>query len=544
MAAPFMIFGLLFTELSPGWAAGSVIRTIAAGTVGHLVLGLVLWIARHTLFHPKRRNQVGWREVVGTLVAGGLSRAGVLNALLDGPGIADVEFGVRAGNSVGLVVFSFSVASYSAQLWRDYRDRRYELLYSIAVGGQVSQQQEIAHSEFRSLASEGLGGDMERARDRTMQALGSIRTAIQSGSAATPGLVDLLQETDRDWRALSHKTWLKGQPAVPRLGAGEVLRTLAESRPLSLLVMSGGPAFMFSRAIDDLGLYSTFLFTGLWWLGLAALAIATNLVAESARRAGGAILVIGFVLLQLWSVAVGAVFLDSVFLQIQTSFVGMVSSAAAVALGLPVALERSGKAVLEQLEQRLSATTLESLRSQSEMFVLAQRVGTYLHSEVRADFLRLSLRLREALERGDRETALATIGELEKRVAEIDLTAPQYSEIDNLLQFLNNWAGVIRLSHNVDSATVPDGLDGIVSAVIMEAVSNAVRHTDATEVNVRAAQGPTDFTIEVSNDGNATDGEAIAGLGSEALDLVAPQSWSRQTGADGIHRLKVSLPLP
>jgi hypothetical protein len=284
-------------------------------------------------------------------------------------------------------VFSFTFVAYSAELWSAYRDKRLKLLTSIAVGEKTDSLREIAAREFRPLMLVNLEKDVEVAREQTKAALSSIRQKIRSQEMDPSQLKQVFDESDQNWRTLSHKAWIGSLPNVPRISFLELLRTLAISKPISLIVLSAGPVYGFTRVFDALEPSQAILGGLIWWLGVLGLAFMTNNLAAKAKQRGLFILLLGFIAIQALAYTIGLVFLVQPGSQVEILFVSLVSSTAAVALGLPPALERLGQVVLDQLERRLDNTALDSLKAQGEMFVLAQRIGAYLHSEVRGDFL-------------------------------------------------------------------------------------------------------------------------------------------------------------
>ncbi len=542
--APFMVVGLVFTELSEAWEPTTVIQVLIAGAISHLAIGLVFFIASRTVLSPARRGSAGWKQVVPVYVLAGVVRGVAIGLVVDAFGVGETDFVTRITTAIILIVFSFTVGAYSAQLWREYRAKRVQLLTSIAVGEKTDSLRGIASGEFRPLALGELEADVLKAREQTKTTLQSIRDRVRSENVDPAFIQQGFEVSDGNWRDLSHKAWVAALPNVPKITVVELAKTLASSRPISLLVLTAGPVYGFTRIFDSLPFLTAVLGGVLWLVGVIGIALATNNLAAKTREGGIYVLIAGYLTIQLYAGLVGQVLLYGSSLS-EVLFVSLVSSSLAITFGLPPALERTGQLVLAQLEKRLDNTALENLKAQGEMFVLAQRIGSYLHSEVRGDFLRHSLALREALEQGETNKAEQILDQLDELVGAINLEQSEQSPLENLNTFLNNWSGLIAVKHNLDTLGVSEQFAGSVQAILMEAVNNAVRHGKASWVTIELSETPRSLELQIDSNSEPFSENPQQGLGSKSLDRLAPGSWSWQfierVGASPFLRLKVSL---
>jgi signal transduction histidine kinase len=537
--APLMIIGLLFTEATHFWQVDKVVGIIVAGIVSHLALGVVLWVARRTILAPHRIQPAGWREVLFTFALGGLVRALAIGVTLDSLATSSTNFLVRIPTSIALVTFSFTLVAYSAQLWREYLVQRKNLLMSIAVGEGSSGRQDAVARELHPLVSTGILQDVDQIRAQAAQALRTIRARVRSGDLDSESVDQLLLGSDRGWREVSHKAWTLGMPKLPAIGPIELARTMASSRPFSLIALTAGPVYGFFRTFDALPISVAITAAVIWWFLATAIAITTNRVAQAVGEWGVLVLIFGYSTSIVLAMSLGAVLFDDLATQSQIVFVALVSTSASLALGFPPALERSGEQVLEQLEERLDSAAVTNLRSQGDMFVLAQRIAGYLHSEVRGDFLRNSLALREALERGNPDNTEAVLDRLDLLVSSISLDAAEYSGVDRLIQFLDNWATIIDLTHNVNDLPKDTRLDPGLESIVMEAVNDAVRHGDATTVTLNLEVTPQQTRLDVVSNGSEPEPSDSLGLGTQTLERLAPGAWSRRMEPDGTLHLEV-----
>lgn len=550
VSAPLLISGLVFTELSDAWEPESVVKVLLAGVVAQLSMGVVFFIGNKTILSPSRRESAGWKEVISFYVVVGVVRGFSIGYAVDALGVGPTDYVTRVTTGVVLIVFSFTVFSFSAQLWQDYRAKRIQLLTSIAVGERTDALRGIASGEYRPLALGELEQDVLKAREQTKSALASIRQRVQTRQLDPVGIQEVFDASDSNWRELSHKAWVAGLPNVPTISFLELSRTLASSKPISYIFLSSGPVYGFTRIFDKFELAIATNAALVWLLAVLGIATVTNNLAArykgKYRAEGVLILLAGFIAIQAVASLVGLSLLEGLSAQLEILYVSLVSSFVALGLGLPPALERSGQVVLSQLEQRLNNTAIESLKAQGEMFVLAQRIGGYLHSEVRGDFLRHSLALRVSLEKSDYLEAENILDQLDHLVSSINLEESEQSPIATLLIFLNNWSGVIQVSHNLDSIEIKPSLQRSVQALVMEAVNNAVRHGQASWVKVSLSEKPGSLELEVDSDSKSLVNNPTQGLGTQSLDRLAPGSWSwgfrENLVESSFLRLKVSLP--
>lgn len=540
-SAPPLIIGVVFTELTETFTPRTIVQVLLAGVAAHLALGLGLWIASRTILHPNKRDTAGWREVIGVYVVSGAARAVTFGLMLEAQGVGETNFPVRITTSIILITFSYTLFSYSAQLWWEYRMKRRALLMSIAVGEQSGTRQDLATSKYRPVALLDIEADVATIREQTTEALASIRQSVQHGVADATGYQELLEANDRRWRELSHKAWVAGTPNLPRLRVREVLRNLAASKPFSLIAMTSGPAYGFFRVFDVLATPQALLAALIWWVGVAALLIVVNPVASQLTTLGIVVIALGYVGSVALAGLVGVVLIGSGALVPQIMFIALVSATASLGLGLPQALERRGQEVLDQLEKRLDRAAIANLRAQGEMFVLAQRIGSYLHSGVRGDFLRKSLSLKEALDSGDRHRIEKVLDELEDLVESIDLAEPAHPPLERLREFLASWATIISVTHNIPQESRGEAWERSVEDIVMEAVNNAVRHGMATRVDITLDPVGRGVTLEVVSDSGPVASGAEAGFGTRSLNRLAPGQWSLSRDPQNKLRLSVEL---
>jgi two-component sensor histidine kinase len=115
-----------------------------------------------------------------------------------------------------------------------------------------------------------------------------------------------------------------------------------------------------------------------------------------------------------------------------------------------------------------------------------------------------------------------------------------YSVDDAVHKLSALWAGVVEISCHCDEVTTialreAQTTSSIVIEVIREAVSNAIRHGDATRITISVAlvEPHSDVHISVTNNGAPLTKDTTSGIGSRLLQDMT-LSWSRQNLAGSV----------
>lgn len=163
----------------------------------------------------------------------------------------------------------------------------------------------------------------------------------------------------------------------------------------------------------------------------------------------------------------------------------------------------------------------------------------FVHGQLQNQLLAAAKRL----ELGDDNTQ-DTIAQVRELLDQAALPPPRTSLAARLDEVTQRWRGLVDMETSLapDTAELsPDMVDRVVH-VVVEAVTNAVRHGAATSVHVDLAYhlGGA-VTVEVTDDGFGPR-RGKAGTGSRYLDVVAPGSWTLTAVPHGGSRLSATLP--
>lgn len=123
----------------------------------------------------------------------------------------------------------------------------------------------------------------------------------------------------------------------------------------------------------------------------------------------------------------------------------------------------------------------------------------------------------------------------------LDESPSTYYSVDDAIHKLSAlWAGVVEITFHCDEVTSDtlreaNTTSSVVIEVIREAVSNAIRHGDATLITIDIAltEQNSDVAISVTNNGTPIPQDATSGIGTRLLaDMTL--SWSRQNLPGGV----------
>jgi hypothetical protein len=539
-SAPFLVVGLLFTELASIGGVEDIALVILVGALSHLALGAVMWGARVTVLLRKNRDSAGPLKVLSVLALAGVIRGAVITDGYEFFGAGnDAPWWVRILTSVLLITVSFLYAAYAVQLWRDYVERRGQLLATIVTNESAIGRQEIATSAYRDLVFQGVEEDIQAAKEQTATAIDTITKRIESGGISPEELEKLFGQSDKAWRDASHRAWEGSNPDIPRITARELVITLLGSKPMALTVFVFGAIFGLFRVLaPDLGVVASLPIMGVFLAGQLVIAGLMNLLSRFGAPWNQMSFGAGMLVMMVWPGVVAVWWELPPILVLSMIWLGVVAVFFSLFVGLPIALGKSGEAVLAQLERRVDDSALAQLRTQGEMFVLAQKIGAYLHGPLRSQFLQLSMELRSALEKADPFDVADALSRLRQVVHGLEHrvdTAPDISE------FLDNWRALIHIDTNIDEIHIPERIKTEVTTVVTEAVNNAIRHGNASQVGVFFRYRPDGLLVEVIGApvGSADPGEA--GLGAHILNDIAPGMWFSDVTEDGRYRLRVTV---
>ena len=545
-SAPPLILGFVATEAPPGLTWLEIALLTGVGVAGQLILLVVLLVGR-AVFSRRTddMSQRGW-WALGTYFVAGLLRAGFFVWSLGLAELGDeLPLWSRLLTSAFLFPLAFGFSSYALESWRLYRLERDRRITAIVTAEEGLARQQTAVDVLRETFLTSVQTQVNQINTEAIDGLTALEERLRTGGEVREELRALQEQADSGWRRVSHEAWKRASIAVPQAAPQELLASITLSRPISPLALSLAAPFVFALSLGRvLPLWPAIGWTAVWLGVVLLIAAVTNEVASHSKRFGPLVVLLGIFFIG----ALGVMFLEVpglTFGQSMATFViHLTALSTSVFVGIGSGLGRGLHQIVQQLDRYIDTKTLERLRVESELQVLAQRIARALHAENRGHFLAHMTRVRRHLDAGEVDEALAELGVVKSALqAEVELAHDEVDDED-LIQFLDNWRGLIAIESNLHTAQVPDEIHPPVNTIVMEAVNDAVRHGGADWVEISLDAGPDEAVLSIVNNGSPPGDSASVGLGSGALDRLAPGRWTRTVDTLGFLRLRVVFPLP
>jgi hypothetical protein len=496
------------------------------------MFGLLL-LCRATVLKDSVNRPRPWRTLVCFIAAGitrSLTAGAVLVAFL-GPDSALIGFRLMAGVVVGIVVFvptTIVVAS-----WRDYRDRRAELL------ARRSQLTEFAHRLVSDIA------DQDRA----------VVERIRSELNEVLEVADPEQELQR-WsaevlRPLSHQLatlpeWLPPNVNPERVRVADVLRRATSGAPLMPLTTSATIALIaFVPMLLTFGWLVMLAFTiGVVSGGCAFLWAANRLLAHAAQLPSvvRACAILLYLALSGLLIGITAQWLlpdrdMTFFLATSTA---ILFGAFGVVFALARALSVELRSTLDDLQRTDSRLSWQVTRLRLVEWSQGTRFARALHGPVQGSIAVAVERLRRAPE--DQQSILDELRSSLMRSLESEDVAPSWDA--GVDQLCRAWDGICEITVSTREECVArldedPACREMALEILTEAVSNAVRHGHATRVSAEMVCELDRTNLVVQDNGQGIE-KGLPGLGTRVLDSCALE-WSREP-SPGDTTLRAVLP--
>ena len=393
-----------------------------------------------------------------------------------------------------------------------------------------SLEEEIAQQQETQLAI---------IRLKLKEAFGERRSGL---GASTSTLIARLNEIlESDVRQASRKLWASKVSFVPSYEIGRILGPVLSTRPfLMRFAIPLGLLPALFMVIGELDPLLTALVMAVNAVLLGSTQLLANWLAGSTVKTGYMPFVLASViapiLIVTFTTAVEpeingslpvAVFMLGIWLLI-------VNTSLALASGIVKTRAQIIAGLKEIDASRAAVTDL----SQAEPLV-RREVANLLHSEVQSQILSIVERLKNP--ETQREDLSKSLPQLETELL-LALTVSRADPItlqQVLEQIKQRWLGIVEITHFVSTseseiAFLPIG------QVLDEAVSNAVRHGAATEVQIKITSHGDQLSIQVSDNGyGPRSGEK--GLGSELFAASSAGYWSLTAGKSAGSVLNILL---
>jgi len=525
---PFSV--LLIMTTAPAFAPPNQWLTgVLVSTAAYAATGVILWLASVTILRNRAQHPA---PIVLVAVIGGvawMARSAVVKFYLetqDLPSLAPLGERLIFGFFLGAVtvpITAWMIASFAA-----FSIQRRQLV------------DELVHEEIKT---QRLATYVEVMRqgivDRVQQRVATSREAVrwpdsEDDTAPVRGIQALDSLSQEAGRELSSNLWQQARQSA-RVNPLSVIRSSAMTKPFNywvLIVMFvfSLPSHTRTWSIDVVLSIIVPTFTYVLIVSIIANRLAPRLSPRAAVVS--------------YAIAIGLLFASGFVAQIAVGIVGIADSGgqslvwlASLSFGIfyPLggSLTRIGAVrenTLDRLRDSISQQEVLTATLQREDERIRREIATALHGSWNANLTAASMRLQQAIDNGDKQAASQALLEA-RNLIDIDIASfaqRKASELDDSLATLADaWQGLVEITTRVNiTSEVTATLLSTIEDVVTEGINNAVRHGDASRIDVTVDGDQSTITITVIDNGTPAQ-NPTPGLGSRFLDSVAPGSWSR-----------------
>ena len=214
-----------------------------------------------------------------------------------------------------------------------------------------------------------------------------------------------------------------------------------------------------------------------------------------------------------------------------------------VFIAMAVEAVRDRQQVLASLQARIDIEAAELRRRNDLAQRDAQRLSLFVHHSVQSELAALAMQVREAALTGDTVTMddvrLATLERLQ-RLEQLDAHSPPWlggvGGRERIEQVVEAWSALLdtRLDLPPESSCRPDQWH-LAAQIIEEGLANSARHGGAEHATITGRCDDGVLALRLVDDGSYGHGarQALAGIGTQWLDRVAPGDWQLERTPEG-----------
>lgn len=548
LGAPFAVmityFGAPAIATADSWLVGAF-TTIFVGVSTYLAAGLVLWTAAKTVLRHRTRSPLSVQLLA---VVGGLAwaaRSGAIIAYLDVQGLPDeIPWIARAATAFIEGAIAVVLAAWFLGSLEEFHRRRQRLLEQLV---QVELASEGLAASIRDLRADLL----RRVRQSVTDSMSRLTVPSEGEPPSGDQIRSLDEVTETVARRISHDLWRRAN-RKSRLRPLLVIRSATSFQP-----------FVYWGLIPTLAL--ALIVMPMFWPPLASVALAVTTTTAilgiaivsnhtiPRMRPGSRVAAYACVIVLL-AVA------SFVIARIGVRLTGIDGPSAAVLpwmcaidfavlfplIGLGAATGRARGEVLDELRTSISKAEVyrEALRADEER--VCRELALALHGSTQARLTAARIRLRLALDQGDFMAAREALIQA-KQAALLDgyVSDESCSNVREMLDGLADaWSGVLSITSSVDTKRSLNSHEvKLVMDVLVESITNAVRHANATHIDITVLAGEDLLRLVVADNGRVAK-VVSPGLGSALLDSIAARSWTLAPRPEGGSILTVDIHVP
>jgi signal transduction histidine kinase len=547
LLAPISIF--LTAAFVPEGSSGNYLNWLLVGTLAHLATGAVLLIARYSFLNNKPRKPRPLAAVVTFLVAGTVRGATVsfttqLFGLIESP-----EYLLRMRSGAVLVLFWFAFAAIIIDASLKYRTAYEDLQTRIKENQLLEESINESIAGYRTRIIDEISGTISTAFQRTSSHHQLADVIDEAVRPLSKELFESKEYPEIELRAAK----AKNQPRrISFASTAKTMLTTTPFNPLTVALISLGGTIssrLWTAPIDSVVLDVLLNF---FWITVS-LGVARHLTRNRPKLSA-------VVSIPIWLVvsiisALITQFTSTGLLQqdpTSTALLGTNVLFVGVFAAALYAYEIQRQEKIDQLATALDQASWLRAKAKQGLWSERRRLARLLHSGVQSRILATASRLGRSSAAG--ELSQVDLELLRKDCADAMLATESPEPLANFLADSKEvWAGAVEIDskheQEVLEALTQDRKAAIATLeVVREAINNAVKHSEASTINI-------DFALSRSNDSQmgaidlriANNGvlpqqqKHSTGIGSQVIDEVS-EEWSLESDGDQTI-LRVRIPV-
>jgi hypothetical protein len=509
-------------QLQPAGATARIHLLAALVTLMTTAFLLIYWLLQRS---TKRRSILTIGNLIIITGIGAIRGVAMFFLANEMEISSDVSLGYRLFNSIITTVIWLSFISYIGNSRRSYHEK-YRLLFTQSLLTQTTKitgvelNKELLHVE-NSL------------KNLTTIPSGSSITSVQLEQVAAA----IKSQLDELIRPLSQRLWLPTVQDYPRV---KPIRLIIEA--ITHLKYPLLPLIVVISTLNIINYSALITFSEALYRAVVSIIVMTVIylffMQLNSRKESipAYIQFVHLVSLGIFPVLIGE------WLSVEGYFDTRLPISLIVYLATPIlAISFSAIGLIQQDRTRL-IQAMAIVESTSDQYQRSQ-VASYLHNSLQSDLLALSKKLEQAASSKDihihRESLEQLSAMLNRSITE-DFKGFYESPSERLTQLVDSWSGIISIRIDNPAAILADVTKSIIAIQVLEEVaSNAAKHSNATELQIKA-ETDHDFLhlIITAND----DYEPITqtGYGTNFLAAVT-KSWSRSANPTDHTEIKIVL---
>ena len=514
-----------------------------------LILGALLLVLDKTIYRNRRTQPVGLVAMgVSGLIAGVVFSVGIAvgKTLLGADFFADLWSQIAA-NSILIAWWGATIALVLDS--RDEFSRQRAAVVENAIELElVNVRGSATEQRLRETLNKKITSEISAARSSLNAAVNDAEQDLNDPKWQP--IAELMRTIANDvMRPLSKKLWNSAAAVFPKPSVWQVLKTIVNSQPLRPLPMTIIVVLLSTSTL--INAFGAVTGTQVLLATVAFVWVSMPLASFGMKRWPKyhalffALTVLAF---QTFDTVVWIWARDQA--QVEVSFgtlaVNVVASLILILLTSGYgAYGNVGEANLQAFRKDVSSKQLSVLVKNKVVSTLALEASRNLHGQVQTRLLSCAAAIDRATKTGDLELlnrALVEVNEIFDGAALSQGDVAILPLQRHLFEITKNWLGLCQINlHLADSlATMANKTAADVADVIEEAITNAVRHGKASQVDIRVEDLGKKIGITVTDDGVGVH-NATPGVGTELIRLVSRGEFSLANTTLGGAELQVSV---